>query len=110
MEMHLIDNARLSSVEKTLAEILAKVDAIKPEGDVIGGLEMAMSVTGLKKADLYKKTSKKIIPHYKKYGTLFFSKKELLAWILSGKVKSIAELKTEAMETILSRNKKRMVK
>lgn len=48
-------------------------------------LEEACELLGMAKQTVYTKTSKKLIPHCKKGGLLFFNKTELMDWIESGR-------------------------
>lgn len=45
---------------------------------------------------LYEKTSKRLIPHFKKGNKLYFVPSELLQWVMDGKIKTKEELKAEA--------------
>jgi excisionase family DNA binding protein len=84
----------------TIAEFFELMIQTRPEqklpieisnySDIIS-LEQACDFLNFKKPTLYKYTSRKLIPHYKQGGTLFFSKSELEAWIKSGKILTISE-------------------
>lgn len=50
----------------------------------------------LELSTLYEKTSKKLIPHFKKGNKLYFHKTELTKWIEKGRVKTKKDLETEA--------------
>lgn len=45
---------------------------------------------------LYEKTSKRLIPHFKKGNKLYFVPAQLLDWVFSGKVKTKDEVQAEA--------------
>ncbi len=47
----------------------------------IGGIELAMAVTGLARQTIYARTSDGTIPCWKKNGRVYFSRKDLLEWI-----------------------------
>ena len=59
-------------------------------------LSEATDFLKIKKSCLYKKTSQKQIPYYKPPGCkqIYFRKAELEDWLLSNKVKTVAELET----------------
>lgn len=59
-------------------------------------IKQASEYLHLKLNTLYEKTSQKIIPHFKKGNKLYFHKAELKAWVTEGKVKTVAELQSEA--------------
>lgn len=52
---------------------------------------------------LYEKTSRKLIPHYKKGNKLYFDQAELEVWVKAGKVKSREEIEVEASTYLLGK-------
>jgi len=60
-------------------------------------------LTGLSMSHLYKKCSSKEIPHWKSGGgkLTYFSKEEIEAWMLQNRVKTAAELESEATNYIV---------
>ncbi len=74
-------DSRLSSIEDLLSQLTNR-----PAGDYelkkdIGGLEVAIEETGLSKHSIYRICHYKTLPHFKKGGRLYFSRKELQTWI-----------------------------
>lgn len=67
-----------------MIENLNADSAIKTALPEIGGIELAVTITGLSSSTIYAKKSKNLIPHRKKGNKLFFLRDELLAWIKSG--------------------------
>lgn len=59
-------------------------------------LDEAAMYTGFKKGFIYRLTSEKRIPHYKKGGKLLFRKDELEAWLTENKILSGAEINSRA--------------
>lgn len=59
-------------------------------------LDEAVLFTGFSKGHLYRLTSERQIPHYKKNRKLYFRKSELEAWLLEEKVLTNAELDSRA--------------
>lgn len=55
----------------------------------------------LKITTLYEKTSRKIIPHFKKGNKLYFNKEDLEEWIKSGKVNTRQEVESKAAGYLL---------
>lgn len=79
-------NARLARLEElTLAGFKAVLDVTE-----------ASQFTGISKAQLYRLTSEKRIPHYKKNNKLYFRKTELENWMLQNKVETIDEINSKA--------------
>lgn len=64
--------------------VLSQANTSEP--DEIGkGAEYAAQITGKAIPTIYGLVSKRLIPHSKRGGDLYFSKKDLLAWIQEGK-------------------------
>lgn len=59
-------------------------------------LQEAVILTGFSKGQLYRLTSNKQIPHFKKNQKLYFKKSELEDWMLENKVMSEAEINSRA--------------
>lgn len=68
----------------------------KIDSDEIGGVELAMEITGKAKPTIYSLVSKSAIPCKKRGKKLYFSRNELTQWILDGKRKTVAEIQDEA--------------
>lgn len=86
----------------TLAELSDKIDRLEAI-TLIGAknvldLDEATLFTGYSKGHLYRLTSGRQIPHFKKDRKLFFRKDELEAWLTAGdnRVRTEAELGTAA--------------
>jgi excisionase family DNA binding protein len=84
-----------TTLEETLERMEKKIDIlqrhleqekkVKSKNDeqlpVIGGIELAQKITGLKKSSIYKLTSEGKIPYEKPSGKLRFLSKDLLEWV-----------------------------
>jgi excisionase family DNA binding protein len=57
----------------------------------------------LKIATLYEKTSRKLIPHFKKGNKLYFQLQELQQWVRQGKVKTATDIECEAATFTLTK-------
>ena len=66
------------------------------EHDEIGGIELAIEITGLAKPTIYGLVSERKTPHSKQGKRLYFSRRELLEWLSAGKRKTQAEIADEA--------------
>ena len=69
----------------------------KEREDEIGGIELALELTGLAKPTIYSLVSTRKIPHSKRGKKLYFSRKELLSWLTNGKRKTQDEIAEEAV-------------
>jgi excisionase family DNA binding protein len=70
----------------------------KTEVDEIGGIDLAVKITGKAKPTIYNLVSNRRIPHSKRGKQLYFSRRELLEWISSGKRKTVSEIQLDAQK------------
>lgn len=68
-------------------------------------IEEAAKFLRLKITTLYEKTSKKLIPHFKRGNKLYFYKEELMNWIRGARIKTDEEIETEAQTYALTNKK-----
>ena len=66
--------------------------------DDMGGIELAIQITGLAKPTIYSLVCDRKIPHSKRGKRLYFSRQELVQWLKAGKRKTQDELKEEAVQ------------
>jgi excisionase family DNA binding protein len=86
-------------LKSALREILTE-NKSEPEGEQrsqIFNVKEAAKFLKLQITTLYEKTSRKLIPHFKKGNKLYFNRAELETWIGGGKVKTQEELQGEAV-------------
>ncbi len=69
---------------------------MKTKDEEIQSLKEAAEFLKVSKSCLYKKTSQKQVPYYTPPGCkqIYFRKSELEDWLLSNKIKTVAELET----------------
>lgn len=93
---------KLSALEKSHAEIIKRLDLLQNGEPVpeIGGIDLAMSITGYKRQTLYELVSRRQIPFIKKSGRLFFSRHDLMKWLNEGRNETINELAKDLSENI----------
>ncbi|MBP6002213.1 MAG: helix-turn-helix domain-containing protein [Pyrinomonadaceae bacterium] len=77
----------------------------KIDKDELGGIGLAMEVTGLAKATIYSHVSRRSIPHKKRGKFLYFSKSELIDWINGGRRKTHEEINLVAQEYSTARGR-----
>ncbi len=80
-----------------------KIGENKTKTDEIGGIDLAIELTGLAKPTIYGLVSERKIPHSKQGKRLYFSRQELTDWLKQGKRKTQAEMKVEAVEFIANK-------
>ena len=93
---------------KTIEDRLERIERItlvaaKP----VLELSDAALFTGLSVGHLYRLTSCRRIPHYKRSRKLYFNKKELEEWMLENRVKTEEEIDSDAMTFCATKNKHR---
>ena len=69
-------------------------------------LENASLYVGISKSTIYKYTSTREIPHFKRGKKLYFKKVELDAWLTTNKINSREEIDRLATEYILKNKRK----
>jgi predicted DNA-binding transcriptional regulator AlpA len=81
-----------------LANFFAKntIGENKTDSDEIGGIDLAIELTGLAKPTIYSLCSERKIPHSKRGKRLYFSRRELIEWIQNGKRKTQNEIAIES--------------
>lgn len=98
---------RLINIEALLNRV-ATMQTGQPaiEKPDLGMLDMAVEVTGKSRQTIYNMVMRREIPFIKKGKHLYFSRKELNTWILSGRVQTNEELQTEAATNLATRLRK----
>ena len=89
--------ARLDALAVDVRALKSRTANDKP-ADEIGGLELAVKITGLARRTIYKLTHRREIPHRRVGGRLYFRRSELEQWIDAGRRKTSAEVAVEIME------------
>lgn len=90
-------------LKDVVREILKEVSPVLQAVPDILDVKQAANYLRLKVTTLYEKTSRKLIPHFKKGNKLYFNKTELEAWVKAGKVKSADEMESEAATYVLNK-------
>jgi excisionase family DNA binding protein len=92
-------------LRNTLKEILSEQNnqTVLPE---VLNVQQAAAFLKLQVTTLYEKTSRKLIPHFKKGNKLYFHLSALQDWINKGKVKTREEIEGEAISYTLTNGQK----
>ena len=88
--------AKLDALADSLRALNRRTNE-KP-ADEIGGVDLAMQVTGLARRSIYKATHFRTIPHRRVGGRLYFRRSELEQWIDAGRRKTVTEKATDVMK------------
>lgn len=67
------------------------------------GIDEACSIIGKAKPTVYALVRKRLIPCYKNGKKLYFFEDELLAWIESGRKKTVQEIEQQAKEFVVNK-------
>lgn len=90
-------NSRLDALASEIRGLKRTAKDAQPT-DEIGGLELALEVTGLAARTIYKLTHRRAIPHRRVGGRLYFRRSELEAWLDGGRRPMASELAHDVME------------
>ena len=93
-----------STIREVLTESINEFRSAPPDTLT---MQEAADFLKLKLTTMYEKTSRRQIPHSKKGNKLYFSRVELEEWIKKGKVKTSAEIESQATNYILNNKSKR---
>lgn len=88
--------ARLDALAVDVRALKSRTMNDKP-ADEIGGLDLAVNITGLARRTIYKLTHRREIPHRRVGGRLYFRRSELEQWIDAGRRRTVAEVAVERM-------------
>ena len=84
-------------MEAEFQKQLDRIEAAALSQKTVLTFDEAASYTGLSKSDLYKKTSSRIIPHYKPRGKMiYFDRPELDTWLLQNRIATTEEIEAQA--------------
>jgi len=79
-----------------ILERLDQIESSLSSEKTLLNIDEVSILTGISKSTLYKLTSAREIPHYKKAKHLLFDKKEILEWIKASRVKTIDEIDNDS--------------
>lgn len=79
----LVPEKRLNEIQEDISSLRELLTSKKPEKE-IGGIQLAMDITGLTQGTIYQLVHHKRIPFIKN-GRLYFERSKLIAWIKEGK-------------------------
>lgn len=86
---------KLDRIESLLQLVISNQQKLQQPNDRTqsnAGIELAIRITGYERKTLYNLVYKRMIPHSKRRGKLFFDEKELKEWIKQGKRQTLDEL------------------
>ncbi|MEZ4806626.1 MAG: helix-turn-helix domain-containing protein [Flavobacteriales bacterium] len=88
--------ARLDALAVDVRALKSRTMNDRP-ADEIGGLDLAVEITGLARRTIYKLTHRRQIPHLKRGGRLYFRRADLEGWIDAGRRQMVADVAEQRM-------------
>ncbi len=85
-----------AAVRDEMQSFVSAFQSPQNEPDEIGGIELAVRITGKAKPTIYSLCHQRLLPHSKQGKQLYFSRNELIEWLKAGKRKTQSELALEA--------------
>ncbi len=95
-----------AELEAFFREHFPTVPAASPRPS-LGGLDLAVEVTGLKKPTLYSLVHRRVIPFFKQGKKLYFKREDLEAWIEEGRKATVGEIAREAAGVLAGGRKRK---
>jgi excisionase family DNA binding protein len=110
MEPIFLTNLNKDEFKELLKETITQVlnenyKAIELQAPKTLNVKQAAEFLHIEVATLYEKTSRKLIPHFKRGNKLYFNSSELEMWIKEGKVKTVDEIGIEATNYLLKKRR-----
>lgn len=97
---------KLNTIE-SLLRIVKNDDKITVPIAEVFNLNQAAEYVSLSKSAIYKKTSERNIPHFKKGKKLYFKRSELDEWLTESKISTHAEIEREADNYIMRKGRRK---
>jgi excisionase family DNA binding protein len=87
--------------------ILSQNNSAQPEEDKLLTIREAAEILHLSVPTVYGLVQRSEVPVCKRGKRLYFSKQELVSWIMSGRKKTVAEIDEETDQFVQTRNRRR---
>jgi excisionase family DNA binding protein len=95
---------KLENIERL---IISQNNAPQPEEDKLLTIREAAEILHLSVPTVYGLVQRSEVPVCKRGKRLYFSKQELVSWIMSGRKKTVAEIDEETDQFVQTRNRRR---
>lgn len=97
---------KLDTIESLLRNVSVPDKQLASVAEVFN-LNQASEYVSLSKSAIYKKTSERNIPHFKKGKKLYFKRSELVEWLTENKISTNAEIEMLATNYILKKGNRK---
>lgn len=91
--------SKLEAIERKVSEIQNRLDG--ENGSHVLDLRQAAQYLHISKSALYRLTSQRTIPHFKRGKRLYFKKEDLAEWMTQNRVTTQEELEKQALNYII---------
>lgn len=95
------------SLKTQIRDLQIALEQVSSGGGEVMNFEQCLKLTGFSKGYLYRLTSQREIPHYKKGKFIFFKRSEVEQWLFAEKVKTREEIEREAEVLLLNKSKQK---
>lgn len=115
MEQSLLITVSIDELKMLIKSAVREVIKENPLTNSLGKTDEVMDAIAaaaylrIKISTLYSKSSKRLLPHFKKGKKLYFRINELIKYIDEGKIKTQSDLKTEASNYCLQHSKNKRI-
>lgn len=87
-------------LQTQIRDLQAALEQVAAGSGEVLNFEQCLKVTGFSKGLLYRMTSCREIPHYKRGKFVFFKRSEVENWLLSNRVKTKEEIRKEVDQIV----------
>lgn len=92
-------------IKTQIRDLQMALEQVSAGGGEVLNFDQCMKLTGFSKGLLYRMTSQREIPHYKKGKFVFFKRSEVENWLFAEKVNTREEIERKAESLLLNKNK-----
>ncbi len=85
----------INILQTQIKDLQAAIEQVATGGSEVMNFEQCQKMTGFSKGLLYRMTSQREIPHYKKGKFVFFKRSEVENWLFECKIKTQEEIEKE---------------
>ncbi len=97
---------KLDRITELLEKLISTQEgAHKKNESEIMTIDDASALLSISKQTIYRYTSSRHIPHFKKGKKLYFKKEDLIKWVQEVKIKTVKEIETEASNYLLKKRR-----
>lgn len=96
-----------NDLQTQIRDLQMALEQVSAGGGEVLNFDQCMKLTGFSKGLLYRMTSQREIPHYKKGKFVFFKRSEVESWLFECKIKTQEEIEREVEQRQINKAKKK---